>query len=274
MVSTLSQQQRARGLVTCSSGNHGTALAYAASLHNHPPTKVFLPTYADPNKVSKLRLHGAEAILTGDTFLETLEAAQRHARESGANYVHSHSDPMVIAGQGTIGLEILEDLPNVDVLLVPIGGGGLISGIGVVAKSANPKIRIIGIEPTGAPGAWMSFRDGRCHEQIDLQISIADGLVGTLTQLTWEIARHVVDEVVLVDEQEIIGAMRVLQDEEQLMVEGAGAVGLATILSKKVDVAGKRVVLVLTGRNINAEKFNALIATSHGEAEATKTVRR
>ncbi len=259
MVSALTNDERSRGLVTCSSGNHGTALAYAASIFGHPPTQVFLPTYADPNKVGKLKALGAEAVLHGDTFLETLDEAQQHARDRGATYVHSHSHPLVIAGQGTIGLEIMEDLPDVQTILVPIGGGGLISGIATAVKSISPEVRVMGVEPTAAPGAYLSFRDGFCHERIDLRPSVADGLLGTLTPLTWEILRNLLEGVKLVEEDEIIQAMRVFQQDEQLMIEGAASVGLAAILSGKVDVQGQKVVLVLTGRNINADRYNELI---------------
>jgi threonine dehydratase len=259
MVSSLSDRERESGLVTCSSGNHGTALAYAASISGNPPTKVFLPTYADPNKVSKLTALGAEAVLQGDTFLETLDTALAYAREQGAVYVHSHSHPDVIAGQGTIGLELLEDLPDVQSVVVPIGGGGLISGIATAIRSAAPGVRIIGVEPTAAPGAYLSFRDGFCHERIELRPSVADGLLGTLTPLTWEISRHLVDEVLLVEENEIINAMRAFQQDEQLMVEGAAAVGLAAILSGKVDVRGQETALILTGRNIDARQYNSLV---------------
>lgn len=259
MVAALTDEERSRGLVTCSSGNHGTALAYAASVFGHPPTKVFLPTYADPNKVSKLEALGAEPVLYGETFLETLDKAQQYAKDSGGTYVHSHSHPLIIAGQGTIGLEIMEDLPNVQAIVVPIGGGGLISGIATAVKSAAAEVRIIGVEPTAAPGAYLSFRDGRCHERIDLRPSVADGLLGTLTPLTWEISRNLVEGVKLVEEDEIIQAMWVFQQDEQLMVEGAAAVGLAAILSGKLDVQDQKVVLVLTGRNIDAGKFNELM---------------
>jgi len=264
MVSALSEDERNRGLVTCSSGNHGTALAYAASLFGHPPTKIFLPMYADPNKVSKLKALGAKAVLRGDTFLETLDEAQQYAIDSGATYVHSHSHPLVIAGQGTIGLEIIEDLPDVETIIVPIGGGGLISGIATAVKSAAPEVRVIGVEPIAAPGAYLSFRDGHCHERIDIQPSVADGLLGTLTPLTWEISRNLVEGVKLVEEDEIIQAMRLFQQDEQLMVEGAAAVGLAAILSGKVEVQGQKVVLVLTGRNINADRYNELINQAQG----------
>jgi threonine dehydratase len=245
--------------VTCSSGNHGTALAYAASISGNPPTRVFLPTYADANKVSKLTALGAEAVLHGDTFLETLDTAMQYAEDEGATYVHSHSHPSVIAGQGTIGLELLEDLPDVECVLVPIGGGGLISGIGTAVKSAAPGVRIVGVEPTAAPGAYLSFRDGLCHERIELRPSVADGLLGTLTPLTWQISRDLVDDVLLVEEDEIISAMRVFQQDEQLMLEGAAAVGLAAILNGQADVEGRKTAIILTGRNIDALQYNRLI---------------
>ena len=136
-----------------------------------------------------------------------------------------------------------------------------------VIRAVSPSTEIVGIEPTAAPGAFMSFRDGFCHERIDLQPSIADGLVGTLTQLTWEIARHVVDRIVLVEEEEIVSAMRILQRDEQIMIEGAAASGLAAALEKKVDVAGRKAVIVLTGRNIDAERYNELMSSKDAEEE-------
>lgn len=268
MVSALTETERDRGLVTCSSGNHGTALAYAASLFGHPPTKVFLPTDADRNKVDKLTLFGADAVLHGTDFLEALDEALRYADETGGVYVHSHSHPLVIAGQGTIGLEVLEDLPDVQVIIVPVGGGGLISGIAAAVKSVAPQVRVLGVEATAAPGAYLSFRDGFCHERVEIQPSVADGLLGTLTPLTWEISRNLVEGIKLVEEHEIINAMRVFQYDEQLMVEGSAAVGLAAILSGKADVQDQKVVLILTGRNINAEKYNELM-NSGAEAPAS-----
>jgi threonine dehydratase len=265
MVMALSDDERQQGLVTCSSGNHGTALAYAASISGRPPTKVFLPTYADANKVSKLTALGAEAVLQGDTFLETLDMAMQYAEDEGATYVHSHSHPLVIAGQGTIGLELLEDLPAVETVLVPIGGGGLISGIATVVKRVAPAVRIVGVEPSAAPGAYLSFRDGCCHERIDLRPSIADGLLGTLTPLTWQLSRDLVDDVLLVEEEEIISAMKVFQQDEQLMLEGAAVVGLAAILSGKANVEGRRCALVLTGRNIDAREYNRLVGPLDGD---------
>ena len=154
MVATLSDEARQRGLVTCSSGNHGTALAYAAMRFDRPPTKVFLPKNADLVKVGKLEAYGAEAVLHGEHFLEALDEALRYTEEIGATYVHSHGHPLVIAGQGTIGLEIMEDLPDVETVLIPIGGGGLSSGIATAISAAAPQTRILGIEPAAAPGAY------------------------------------------------------------------------------------------------------------------------
>ena len=260
MVLALSEEERNRGLVTASSGNHGIALSYAASLSGKPPTKVFVPKNADPKKIEKIRSFGAEAILYGKNYTETLDEAQRYVKEINGTYIHSHSHPLVIAGQGTIGLEIMEDLPDAQKIIVPIGGGGLISGIATAINSLSDKTAIIGIEPAAAPGAYLSLRDGYCHERIELKQSIADGLLGTFTPLTFEISHDLIESVKLVEEDEIIHAMKVLQQEEQLMVEGSAAVGLAAILSNKIYVKNQKVVLILTGRNIDSEKYNNLIS--------------
>ena len=264
MVSAMTDEERNRGLVTASSGNHGTGLSYAASISGRPPTKVFLPTSADPKKVEKIRSFGAEAILHGKNFTEALDKAQRYVKEADGTYVHSHSHPLIIAGQGTIGLEIMEDLPDAQTILVPIGGGGLVSGIATAVKSVSEKARIVGVEATAAPGAYLSLRDGCCHERIDIKPSVADGLMGTFTPLTFEISRDLIESVKLVEEEEIIHAMRVFQREEQLMIEGSAAVGLAAILAGKIDVKDQKVVLILTGRNIDADRYNKLVSAEDG----------
>lgn len=259
MISSLSENERRRGLVTCSSGNHGMALSYAASIFGNPPTKIFTPKNADPNKVKKIEAFGAEAVKVGEDFLETLENAQKYAEKNNNIYVHSHSHPLIIAGQGTIGLEILDEMPAIDTVLVPIGGGGLASGIASVIKAVAPKVRIVGVEPTAAPGAFLSFRDDHCHEKIDIEPSIADGLLGTLTPLTWDILRDLLDEVILVEEEDIIRAMKVLLLEEQLIVEGAAAAGLAAILEGSINSNNEKVAVIVTGRNISGEKYRKIL---------------
>jgi threonine dehydratase len=203
-------------------------------------------------------MYGGEIISYGSHYLETLKRALTYAEESGECFVHSHDHPLIIAGQGTIGLEIFEDLPDIDSIIVPVGGGGLISGIALAAKSANPRIRLIGVEPTAAPGAYLSFRDGYYHERVEIKPSVADGLLGTLTPLTFAITHPLVEQVAIVEEEEIFQAIRVFEDEEQVIVEGAAAVTLAAILSRKIDVCGQKVTLVVTGRNISAARYNEI----------------
>ena len=259
MVSSLSENERKRGLITCSSGNHGLALCYAASLFGRPPTKVFVPVGAEPTKLNKIKMQGGEVIPFGNDYLETLNKALTYAEESGGVFVPSHDHPLIVAGQGTIGLEIMEDLPDAEFIVVPVGGGGLISGISTAVKSINPQVKLIGVEPTAAPGAYLSFQDGYCHEHVNIRPSIADGLLGTLTPLTFSIAHQFVEEIKLVEEEAIFQAMRVFQEDEQLIVEGSAAVGLAAILRGKIEPPGQKIVLVLTGRNISAAQYGRII---------------
>jgi threonine dehydratase len=260
MVHALTPEQRARGLVTASSGNHGAALSYAAlSVDGPAPATVFLPEYADRVKVAKVQALGAEAVLHGANFTECLWRAVTYAEERGATYVHSHAHPLVIAGQGTIGLEILEDLPDPDIVLVPVGGGGILAGIATAIQAGSPATRIIGAESSAAPGAFLSFRDGFWHDRIELKPSIADGVLGTFSRLPYEITRNRVESIVLIDDAELVEAMRAFMQDEQIITEPASAIGLAAILAGKVDVTGQKTVIVISSRNIHAERFNRLI---------------
>jgi threonine dehydratase len=195
----------------------------------------------------------------GNSFFEAYKEARRYEKESDATFVHSHGDPLVIAGQGTIGLEVMEDLPDVDSILIPIGGGGLISGISIAAKTINQNIKIIGVEPTAAPGAYNSLRDGVAYEEIEIEDSIADGLLGGFGSLPFQICSKTVNETYLVTDAEIVDAMKAFQREEQLMVEAASSVGLAALMTGKVDAKDENVVLIVTSRNIAADKYNHLI---------------
>jgi threonine dehydratase len=260
-VSSLTKDQLDKGLVTASSGNHALAVAFASTLFGKPPTRIYLPENADPAKVKRIMEWEPELVYHGRSYLEAYKEAQRYNEEVGATFVHSHSDPKVIAGQGTIGLEVMEDLPSVDLILVPIGGGGLISGISIAAKTISDEVRILGIEPSAAPGAYMSLRDGVAYEEIEVGRSIADGLLGGFGSLPFQICSNTVDEVYLVEDSEIIEAMKAFQREEQLMVEAASSVGLAALLTGKIDAKGEKVVLIVTSRNIDSMKYNKLINT-------------
>ncbi|MFW6207190.1 MAG: threonine ammonia-lyase [Spirochaetota bacterium] len=242
-------------LVTCSSGNHGTALAYAATRIGYPAPVVFVPEDADSTKVNRIRSYGAEVRARGGDFSETFRIAQDYVQNSGGQYVHSHSDNEIIAGQGTIGLELLEELPDLDAVVVPVGGGGLISGVATAVKAGAPQVEVFGVEAAAAPGAYLSFRDGRCHESITIQPSLADGLLGTLTPLTFSIAARLVSAIHTVEEAEIAAALKLLLEHEQIIAEGSSVVGLAAVLSGKLDLDGKKTVFILSGRNISKEKY-------------------
>lgn len=252
------------GVVTASSGNHALALAHAATKIKVPHIRIFVPEAADPSKVEKIRLRGTEPILDGKNFFETFDIAQAYTQKSGACYVHSHADPLVIAGQATIGLEILEDLPDVDTVIVPVGGGGLISGIAAAIKEGSNNTAIIGAEPEASPGAYLSLRKGEPCERIDLQPSVADGLAGGFSPLPFEIAHTLLEQVALAGEDEIIAAMKAFFTEEQLVIEGAASVGLAVLLSGKIRRPDQKVVLVVTGRNIDSDRFLSIISQREG----------
>ena len=259
-LAVVQEQGCTRSLVTCSSGNHGTALAYAAAQLGLAAPIVFVPETADSTKVNRIRSYGAEVRARGKDFSETYDIAQDYVQSSGALYVHSHSDSEIIAGQGTIGLEILAELPDVEAVVVPVGGGGLISGVATAVKSGAPAARLLGIEAAAAPGAYLSFRDGECHESVEIQPSLADGLLGTLTPLTYSISRNLVESIQVVEEPHIRHALITLMENEQIIAEGSAVVGLAAALEHKIDVRGQRVVFLLTGRNISKEKFLKAVA--------------
>lgn len=262
MVAALSAEERARGVVTASSGNHGLAVARAAKIFGCASATIVLPEDADRSKVEMIRRWEPTVIFSGTSYSEAYECARRYEEEHDAVYVHSHAHPLIIAGQGTIGLEIIEALPQVEAVLVPVGGGGLISGIATAVKGASADVEVVGVEPSAAPAAYRSLRDDVCYEEIDVRPSIADGLLGGFGRLPFRISRELVSKVVLVEDEEIVHAMRVFQREEQLMVEAAAAVGLAALLGGKVNLGRRRVVLVVTSRNIDSGKYNRLIRGS------------
>jgi len=256
----LSPDERRRGVVAASAGNHALGLAYHAGDLGIPVT-VVMPKWAPLVKVKKCRELGANVIQHGDAF----DDARRHARQieadRGLTYISGFDDPAIIAGQGTLGLEILEDVPDVDAVIVPVGGGGLIAGIGRAIKSLRPKVRIIGVESGNAPTMHESLRRGQVTK-IDTKPTIADGLaVAEAGKLCFDIVREVVDDLILVDEAEIARAVLRLLELEKTVVEGAGAVPLAAAVHPNLapSLAGKKVVLVLCGGNIDVTLIARII---------------
>lgn len=240
-------------LVTASAGNHGRALAYAANVFSLPLT-VFIAEDAPRAKIEAIRRSGAELRPCRD-YDEAERQAKAFAAEAGATYISPYSHPDVIAGAGTIGLELLEQQPLLDAVVVPVGGGGLISGIGIAVKSVSPTTRVIGVEVAASCPFTRSLEAGRLVT-VDVGPSLADGLTGNLDPdtITLDIVRTVVDDVVLVEEDELREALAAVVNNEHLIVEGAAATGPAVVMRQKVQLAGN-VAVILTGANIDTDRL-------------------
>ncbi len=250
----LTPEERARGVVTASAGNHGLAVAFAARTLGGIPVTVFVPETAAPNKIQALQAFGVELHRVGRSYAEAHEAALAFAASSGACYVHAYEDPWVVAGQGTIALEILEELPEVDAVLVPVGGGGLISGIATVYQALAPTTRIIGVQTEASPALAASLRDGRLYADYPAGPTLADGLAGGVGALAYHLAcQGAIHEVTVVREETVLRAIGMLAVEAHLIVEGSGAVALAALLEDPDRWAGRRVVLILSGGNLDGE---------------------
>jgi len=237
-----------RGLITLSAGNHGAALAWAAAAAGTTAT-VVMPATAVQSKVDAIRGYGGEVIQTADNLLEECHRI-RDAR--GLTLVHPFDDPFIIAGQGTVGLEILEDVPKADVVIVPIGGGGLISGIATAVKACRPSVRVIGVEPTGADVMTRSLAAGK-PARMERNSTVADGLAAPFAGVhTLAHVQAFVDDVVLVDDEAILRALKLILERAKLVAEPAGAAAYAAVLSGAAKVpAGKTVVCVVSGGNID-----------------------
>lgn len=251
-LAALGPDLRSRGVVAASAGNHGQAVAWAA-WRLGTSAIIVMPRGVPSSIVERCRGYGAEVRLVGDVYDDTQALAHELEERDGRTFVHPYGDPVVIAGQGTIGLEILEQLPSAEVVVAGVGGGGLVSGLATALKSAGWRGRISGVEPAGADAVSRSLAAGRVVT-IDGPGSIADKLVAKSTlPITLEIFRRYVDDVVRVSEQAIVAAMYEYLARLSLLVEGSGAVGLAALRSGLVEHRGRRVVLVISGANVSAE---------------------
>jgi len=253
----LTPERRAAGVITASAGNHGMGVAYAAGEFGVPAT-VYVPETANPYKVESVKRLGARVVAAGRSYSEAYADAVAEQQKTGATFVHAYDDPDVVAGQGTIGLELLEDLEELDTVVVPIGGGGLIGGIALYLKSRRPAIRVIGVEPTGADAMRRSLEAGRIVT-LERVSTIADGLAASAPgQLTLDLAQRYVDEVMAVEDDEMVESIRLLFEWEHLLAEPAGAAALAALLKRPWE-RNERVVVIVSGANVTNEVLlNAL----------------
>ena len=254
----LDPAERARGVITASAGNHGLAVAYHAGRLGIAAT-IVMPEWAPLVKVTSARRYQAEVILHGANFDEAYARALEMAGERGMVFVHPFDDVRVIAGQGTLGLELLEQRPDVDAVLVPVGGGGLIAGVAVAIKSRRPEVRIIGVQ-SEAMAAMRAARQAGRPVRVPPAATIADGIaVGQVGQNAFDVAAGGIDDVVTVSEEELANAILLLLEIEKTVVEGAGAAPLAALVNRSLGLAGARVALVLSGGNIDVTMLSRII---------------
>ncbi|MDI3480671.1 MAG: threonine dehydratase [Tepidanaerobacteraceae bacterium] len=257
-IAHLTDEEKKHGVIASSAGNHAQGVAMAATAYGIKST-IVMPKHAPLAKVSATKSYGATVVLHGSVYDEAYGEAKRLQKETGATFVHPFDDPYVIAGQGTIGLEILDDLPDVDAIAVPIGGGGLISGIAISAKSLKPGIKIIGVQAKNMPSMAESIAQHRINT-IDGMPTIADGIaVKTPGELTFGIIQKYVDDIITVEEDEIAGAILLLLERAKVVAEGAGAVPVAAILNRMEGFKGKKIVAVISGGNIDVNMLSRII---------------
>ncbi|MBA4033454.1 MAG: threonine ammonia-lyase [Bradyrhizobium sp.] len=255
-LNALSPDERRRGVIAMSAGNHAQGVAYHASLLGIPAT-IVMPVGTPMVKVENTRRHGAEIVISGATLEEAAEFARAHGKAHDLTMIHPYDDPLIIAGQGTIALEMLDAVPQLDTLVVPIGGGGLISGIAVAAKAIKPDLRVVGVQAELYPSMYNVIKGERLPMRGD---TLAEGIaVKSPGLITTEIIRHLVDDIVLVTEDQIERAVAMLIAIEKTVVEGAGAAGLAAVLAAPERFAGRNVGLVLTGGNIDTRLIASVL---------------
>lgn len=257
-MSQLTQEERERGVIACSAGNHAQGVALAAQ-KNGIKAVICLPDGAPISKVEATRSYGAEICLVEGVYDDAYQKAQQLRNEKGYTFIHPFDDPDVIAGQGTIALELAEQVPDMDAVIVPIGGGGLISGIAYTLKNLNPNVKIYGVQASGAPSMLNSIHDAHI-ETLDSVFTIADGIaVKQPGSITYEICSKYVDEIVTVTDDEISAAILALMEQHKLVTEGAGAVAVAAAMFGKMDLTGKKTVCLLSGGNIDVTILSRVI---------------
>lgn len=257
-ISQLSDEERSRGVIACSAGNHAQGVALATAQAGIKAT-ICLPAGAPISKVEATKALGAEVVMVPGVYDDAYQRALELQKEKGLTLVHPFDDPLVIAGQGTIGLEIIEEMPDVEAVVVPVGGGGLISGVAFAIKTLKPEVKVYGVQAEGAPSMVHALADGK-REALDRVSTIADGIaVKEPGENTFDLCSSYVDEVVTVSDDEVAAAILTLIEQQKLVAEGAGAVSVAAVMFNKVPVKGKKVVCVVSGGNIDVTSLNRVI---------------
>lgn len=268
-IRSLTSRENAQGVIAASAGNHAQGVAYAARMAKTKAT-IVMPEVAPLAKIMATRGYGAEVVLSGTVYDDAFRKAQELEKDNGQTFIHAFNDAQVIAGQGTVGLEILEELEDVSTIVVPIGGGGLIAGVALAVKELAPHVKVYGVQAQGAPAMYMS-KHARVLKSTPDATTIADGIaVKVPGDLTFPIIDNYVDDIVIVDDEAIANTILMLLERSKLMVEGAGAVALAAILNHKIPAKGK-VVSVVSGGNIDVNFISRII--ERGLVKAGRRIR-
>ena len=257
-ISQLSEEEKAKGVIACSAGNHAQGVALAAQ-RSGIPAIICIPDGAPISKVDNTKSYGARVELVKGVYDDAYRRACELQQETGCTFIHPFDDPDVIAGQGTIGLELLDQLPDVDAVIVPVGGGGLIAGVAFAVKSLNPHCKVYGVQAAGAPGMVHALEAGG-PDALDRVSTFADGIaVKCPGSLTYELTKKYVDDVVTVTDDETATAVLALIEEQKLIAEGAGAVAVAAAMFNKIDIKGKKVICLISGGNIDVTILSRVI---------------
>lgn len=257
---SLTAEERACGVAAVSSGNHGSSVAYAAQLLGIEKAVIVVPETTPQSKVDKIRYFGAEVKLMGRNYDEAYALGMAYIHEHGLTNIDScHDDVLVYAGQGTVALEILEQEPEIDTIVVPIGGGGIATGVALAAKTLKPSIRVYGVQTEACPAMVASYADGVCYEEYPVGESLCDALVGGVGRLSYEMLRDYVDDILVVREETIRRAAAFLLTEEKFVIEAGSASTVAAVWDYPEKFTGKKTALILTGGNIDAEVIRKVL---------------
>lgn len=253
----LTIEEQKRGVITASAGNHAQAVAYASMLEGIS-AKIVVPTSTPLTKLEGIKRYGGDLVIYGDIYDEAEEHALQLAKETGRVFINAFEDDLVVAGQGTVGLEALLEQPDADILLIPAGGGGLLCGVALVAKAINPKIKVIGIQTDTSPPWYYSFKAGELVD-VEYSPSYAEGLHGGITAGNFNLAQGIVDDFVLVTEEDVAKAMYWMATEHHYILEGSAVVGIAALQKGVIpDIAGKKIITIATGSNVDIGRLAQL----------------
>jgi len=257
-IASLGAQEKTKGIVTSSAGNHAQGVGFATTCFNIPG-RIYVPEIIPRNKLEAIKRYRVEVIIEGKLYDEAHAAAVADAKKSGRVYIPSYDDPLIMAGHGTLGLEMLDEIADLDAVIVPVGGGGLIAGVATAAKSINPTIQVIGCQSTASCAMARSLEEDRVYTTFPSKETIAEGLEGGISQITFELGQRLIDRMVLVEENEIRSAIRFLLEHHRLVVEGSGAVGVAALLHNHWSDPGRKTGVVLSGGNLDYRLLKQIV---------------